>query len=59
MRIDTTLMPDSSFLCSQQERRAEIVRQNKKAALDRQDGNLADALQPAVLPVENETASSG
>ncbi|XP_032678080.1 stress response protein NST1 isoform X1 [Odontomachus brunneus] len=40
------------------ERRAEIVRQNK-AALDRQDGILADALQPAVLPVENETASSG
>ncbi|XP_019699826.1 stress response protein NST1 isoform X1 [Harpegnathos saltator] len=40
------------------ERRAEIVRQNK-AALDRQDGNLADAPQPVVLPVENETASSG
>ncbi|KYQ56389.1 Stathmin-4 [Trachymyrmex zeteki] len=36
------------------ERRAEIVRQNKKDRLD----NLTDVANP-ILPVENETASSG
>lgn len=40
-----------------QEKRAEIVRQ-KKAAQDRQDGNITETPQ-SVLPVENETASSG
>ncbi|XP_011633035.1 calponin homology domain-containing protein DDB_G0272472 isoform X2 [Pogonomyrmex barbatus] len=37
------------------ERRAKMVRQNKK---ERQDVNPVDASQP-ILPVENETASSG
>ncbi|KAL6424804.1 hypothetical protein ACFW04_010024 [Cataglyphis niger] len=38
------------------ERRAEIVRQNKAAI--RQDNNAVNSPQP-ILPVENETASSG